>query len=517
MKMSPVLALGLLILGSLFPMTSGAASTEFSQLAESGKLNDRLVEQMLLQSTTVDEFLAALQGNKKTEHYLERFIPIWESDSLQQSFAFCPRILMYNEDASFVMSIVGCPKLNHSQDDVEIVQWNEKELKFELYSVHYRLDSQPVARVQIGEKNPAECMRCHKGGIAIGAFDAYTWAGENLSYNSVNLAALYVNSVTGNTAMYENETLVRQIKNISRYKYFKVGLLLDKYPYLRRQQFGSFLAQVRDAGDWELRGRQFTTSPISTSFMQDTPVKKFNQLLAEKNHRRTIQKAKEIFGEQYDKMKFFLLSALSDCENFYQFFPANPEYAAPRSTQDAYDKMHAFYVRIGLNVMRPRIIESKNTYQNIYAVKQLDAVAKVYYGMLSMEMDDQVRDLNLNPIKFTMYPLWGVANLVEALVATDEDFKDLRMIDGISTGAYLRMRSGLPPGADHPLWNRWRSLVKAEKADEPGTSRSVLMDEGLKDQFSSKLDKLYFHDQKFIGYCEQVAEVYKQKHGALPQ
>lgn len=504
------------ILGVLLAPLSWAQS-EFKPLAESGKLNDRLVEAMLVQSKTVDEFLAALQSNKKTEHYLERFIPIWESDSLQKSYTFCPRILMYNQDASFVMSIVGCPRLNHEQDDVEIVQWNEKELKFELYSVHYRLESQPVAKVEIGEKNPAECMRCHKGGISIGAFDPYTWAGSDLNYYSVNLAALYVNSITGDTAAYENRELLRQIKNISRYKYFKVAPLLDKYPYLRRQQYGSFLAQVQGTGDWELRDRQFTTSKTSVGFMQDTPVKKFNELLAEKNHRRTIQKAKEVFGDKYNELKYFLLSALSDCESFIRFVPANPEYAPPRSAQDAYEKLHGFYVRIGLNVMRPRIEESENVYQNIYAVKQLDSVAKVYYGMLSMDMDDQVRELNLNPIKFTMYPLWGTANIVEAMLAADPDFAELRQIDGISTGAYLRMRSGLPPGQNHALWNKWRDLAKKEKDAAPGASKSVLMDPGLQDQFSDRLDKLYFHDQKFIGYCQKIEEVYRAKFGQLPQ
>ncbi len=466
------------------------------QIVTESPLIDKKVERILLESRSVDEVLQKLSSDIDTKIYTQEFIPIWESSSLQKSYSYCPRILMRNADATFIMSIVGCPTIEDGREDVEILQWNEKQQEFELYSVHYK-DSKTVS---IGAKNPAECMRCHRGGIAIGAYDAYTWPNSNLRNNAFQLARLAVTSSTGKAVIYESGAYIRS-HNIDRYKHLDVLSTAGKYPYMNRSQISTFISRT-SAGDFSLEGYNFIEKSSTASFQETTPVNEFNELLAKKNHQRNVAKSKEILGTNYDKYKYFIVAALSDCENFSKMYPENSEFPDPYASEEGNRKLKTIYDRIGMKVLEPRLLETNDFYRALYTIKQLDTVRKIYYGFLSLGLDEGVKDLNFNPIKFTFHPAWGSANMIGAYLA-DEDFSDLRSIGEVDTVTYLRIRSGIPY-FDSEIGNKWQNV---KQLFDHSTSSSI-----NPDQFGEAYDKLYHEDANFIKYCESIESKYREKY-----
>ncbi|MES2803692.1 MAG: hypothetical protein V4654_14465 [Bdellovibrionota bacterium] len=385
-----------------------------ASIKAAAQLNDAAIETYLLKSRTVDEFLGKIKQDPKTQIYLTNYIPIWESSSLQESFSFCPRILMANQDHTLVLSFVACPKFISERDDIEIVQWNSKEEKYELYSVHYRLNYEPVQHVTLGAKNPDQCMQCHKGGIAIGAYDPFYFK------NSASASWIENNHYFTNTIM---KTGVHQFSPSSAVKIDRYLNFLDK-------------------------------STLDITENSTSIVDSFNKGMADRNHLRTVNELKNQLNTLvsaeggYNRLKYSVLSALSDCSNFTKMIeaknPAYPPYSPEELREDLYQKNLRTKDRLAADeryqqILSERLgkvrmfsdffysdsVEERNFHDTIRS-----AVQKLYYVFYSFhsdsrDMQESIRIVNVNPIKGSFHPSWHPVETAIKMIETDPDLKDL--------------------------------------------------------------------------------------------
>ena len=459
---------------------------------------DPIVEKLLLQASNVNDFLdrlskASLKGIVD-KSYFKNFVPVWSSFSLQRSKPHCPRILMPNEGGSLVLSVVDCPSIKKGRHDVEILQWNENTKNFETFTVSYEQGLRP----QIGPKNPAKCMQCHTGGIAIGVHSPFPHASET-NRSGFELWKEKQNSINKNP------------QKPKRYQFFDFSNL------------------------------EKTKANIVT----------INKALAQKNHEHTVYKMQDEIaaakaasykGEKlpsYDEMKFSILGALMDCHNYTNMISYPQSSHRPVAISQIERKLanrgmgsldpserlaltlhdHIFK-RVGSLRNFKRGLSTRKTWEEkVYVYTQTLVVQNIYYSFLYYAKDfdyltipSSKKDLygiekallmaNFNPIKMSFDPAWSSAELIQKMIEMDPQFKPLEFIKVRESRTqrkypisdYIKIRSGLKP--ENKNISFWKKASRMPVA--------------TKKQQDQKQIYLQTRRPEFKTYCENIERIYKK-------
>lgn len=102
----------------------------------------------------IESFLAYWK-TQRPEFY-ESYVAAYRSRSLQQSTPDSPRVIMFNNNADFIMSFNG-----HSQhrgyQHIELIRFKHDEARFEFYELGFK-NNKPY----LSEANPRQCLECHQ-------------------------------------------------------------------------------------------------------------------------------------------------------------------------------------------------------------------------------------------------------------------------------------------------------------------------------------------------------------------
>jgi hypothetical protein len=102
--------------------------------------------------STLDGALAQLPN-----YYLENYVLMYRSRSLQQSTFEYPRAIVFGKSGKFILAFNGNP--NHrGYNNLEMIQFREKTNRFEFREVTFADGKAPV----VSEANPAKCIVCHQ-------------------------------------------------------------------------------------------------------------------------------------------------------------------------------------------------------------------------------------------------------------------------------------------------------------------------------------------------------------------
>jgi hypothetical protein len=368
-------------------------------------------------------------------------------------------------------------------------------------------------------------MRCHRGGISIGIYDPFYFPGGRPSYWTRNLD--YFTDYISELGYHEFKN-GRQIK-VTRYKdYFDVDSNYVEYPTAKE-----YFAH--------------------NGFGMDSKIDELNKKLAPRNHRRTIRVMKDMLGADYqdpknqdvnnvpnyDSLKYAILSALSDCENYTELMPVRNQKGiklTPRSAEEvkailradaddlllsknkdykiADDLHQSIRKRVGaLRKLKDKLNEmySGSPYEAFYHDTQTRIVLKLYYVLLYYVnvsnwdylntpsdgkdlsgVERTLLNINLNPIKMAWHPSWAGAHIVEEMLKNDSDFSELLKIGEARTVDYLLALSGVEPNDPSiEVWKTCSSLIPKERERFLNTPRDEF------NTYCSNIKK---------AYCDKVKE-----------
>ena len=102
----------------------------------------------------IDELLGRLDPE-----LLGNYLLMHNSSSLQLSTPDSPRVILFSNDASFIMAFNGSADLGGNKR-LEMIQFNQKENRFEFYEADF--PEKADGAVTFSEKNPEECRSCHR-------------------------------------------------------------------------------------------------------------------------------------------------------------------------------------------------------------------------------------------------------------------------------------------------------------------------------------------------------------------
>ncbi len=471
-------------------------------------IEDSLIFQILTSSHSVNHFLSQLKNNVGTRYFLEEnFIPVWSSSSLQKSQPHCPRMLMYNKTGTLILSVVDCKEHREKGgNDIEIVQWNSREKTYDLWSVNYPPSEETVinpssnllANPHISSKNPQKCMSCHTGGIAIGVYDPFSFPNSEVGWWLKMLNQFY-----------------RKKNKLKRYSFFNFKAHLEGY----HDKVGNF--------------------PL------ETPLSRFNFLIAPNNHVRTIhgmkifldKARKEAFQEEripiYDELKYAILAALSDCSNYSHMISKKSFNETPYTEEKIKEKVRekgesrlfpkekrAFRLHnhIHKRIGSHRVLRSSNhpinTFEEkFYSYTQALAVKNIYYVFLYytsssseawthlttpsyeknlMGVEKALLLINLNPIKMSWHRAWSAAEIANKMIESDPELQELKTMPSKSDWTvldYLKIKSGLiPKNKNISLWKKV-SQIPSDDFDEK--QKILQKEEDVFKHHCSKIHSLY--------------------------
>lgn len=89
-----------------------------------------------------------------------RYELIRQSRSLQSGTPDLPRMIFFEDDASFIMGVSGYS----AEENLEIIQFNQKKLAFDFIEVEFdqsNIHKKPIFRDGISSPKPAVCVECH--------------------------------------------------------------------------------------------------------------------------------------------------------------------------------------------------------------------------------------------------------------------------------------------------------------------------------------------------------------------
>lgn len=103
---------------------------------------------------SIEDFLAQVRA--KSPGLFENVILMYRSKSFQASSEEHPRAILYNQDATFVLSFNGLPS-HRGFDRVEMMQFDPVGRRFE-----FRELASAGGKLRLSAANPALCMACHQ-------------------------------------------------------------------------------------------------------------------------------------------------------------------------------------------------------------------------------------------------------------------------------------------------------------------------------------------------------------------
>lgn len=241
-----------------FWTASGQAQSSADEVKEIVRQND---------VTTIEELLPHLSDDLRG-----RFVLMYDSRSLQEASPRKPRVIMFNQDASFILAFNGTED-GHGYGQLEMSEFDPQTTRFHFSFIEFPEDRGERGEAVFSKKDPALCKSCHESDLRPN-WEAYpVWPG---AYGSVHIGE--------NKTFDEREALEDFIDHETQFGRYKHLVEVDtRYP----------------ESDLAGPNRSFTKSLARLNF---------------KRVRRLLRSTPD-----YERYKYGLLGAINNCkiETFY--------------------------------------------------------------------------------------------------------------------------------------------------------------------------------------------------------
>jgi hypothetical protein len=117
--------------------------------------------------TSIEQVIDAVAA--KSPDLFENFVLMYRSKSLQASSPLNPRALIYNYDASFILTFNGHAS-QRGFDRLELMQYDAKTFRFEFREVQI-VDG----KAKLSESNPKMCLACHQSATRVSVDPRPNW------------------------------------------------------------------------------------------------------------------------------------------------------------------------------------------------------------------------------------------------------------------------------------------------------------------------------------------------------
>lgn len=272
---------------------------------------------------SIDQLLPLLPESLRG-HYAA----FYKSSSEQGSSFESPRIILYGDDARFIVAFNGDPT-HENFHCLEVIQFNDKKKAFEFFAVSFPeggenrhgTDACPIIASgdlpKISQKNPSECKSCHTKDLRPN-WDVYSlWPGAYGSDDdSVYSQSLEISKREVNQLEVDGlKVFLRGVDAKPRYRHLDNPL---QY-FAEKPKLGVYAGGGAD------------------SRMNGRPNENFGMALQNLNSERIWEKLK--MAKDYEKRKFFFAGVIRECGRFLADFGQPELYNA---TLPAFDNIYDF-------------------------------------------------------------------------------------------------------------------------------------------------------------------------------
>lgn len=378
--------------------------------------------------------------------YRSKYVLIFKSRSLHGSSFENPRVLLYGEDASFIVSFNGSPDQN-GYLGFETMEYDQSTSEFKYREILFPDEKEAQsasAAVRFSNDNPEKCLKCH-GQTPRPIWDTHPlWPGV---YGENYLTDLSSAERTG-----LNKFLAIQGSH-PRYKHLQnINIFTDK---------NTFKPDV---------------AARYTNFMKDSPVVEISKYLAKYNIQKIVSQMKR--SSEFSKFQFLYLASLSqDCGSFDSFVP---ESVRPSVVKD----LELFSVETFVKNKKQDLLKkgralsvNKNLFANqILRNKPLDQFRFIVEQSLNISTDFWTMALEADTYDYTQSDVIELAlekELIHQIGKTDEKLKNLASLRAVGSSAkyceYLRknispnVAQGLKKGAGLSTAQSLQKIYSEEK------------------------------------------------------
>lgn len=210
--------------------------------------------------------------------YLETWVLMFESHSLQTATPQMPRAILYGADSRLVLTFTGDSQRKEEYNTLETMEFDEISSVFKLKEITFSPDGLSLPAFN---EQPISCVQCH-GSDSKPIWHAYNqWTGAYFGRNS--------KIVEYNDEAKNLELFVRNQKHRGRYQN-----LSERHYYLTE----SFAEGLENSGQLN---------------------RDFNETLAKLNYRRIARKIIE--SKDFEKFKYAIFGAALGCSQIETFLP----------------------------------------------------------------------------------------------------------------------------------------------------------------------------------------------------
>lgn len=135
---------------------AGAACSFMAAASSAGPATERLAQLIAeRQVSSVERALDLLPYSLRAH-----FALVFRSRSLQQASLANPRVILFGDDARFVVTFNGQAD-QRGFDSLEVMEYDDQESRFEFREIKFPGGATPTGRVLVSEPDPAKCGACH--------------------------------------------------------------------------------------------------------------------------------------------------------------------------------------------------------------------------------------------------------------------------------------------------------------------------------------------------------------------
>jgi len=107
------------------------------------------------QSTSPEGILSALPKSLRSRYAL-----LFKSRSLQGASFKDPRVILFGDDARFVITFNGSPD-QKGYSEIEVMEFDDQSETFSFHEVSYSEVPGQRPKVEVSDTNPQKCLQCH--------------------------------------------------------------------------------------------------------------------------------------------------------------------------------------------------------------------------------------------------------------------------------------------------------------------------------------------------------------------
>ena len=215
---------------------------------------------------------------------------VYRSRSLQESSYLYPRAIVFGTSGKFIFTFNGHEK-QRGFDKLEIIQFREKENRFEFREIIFPKDQAPI----FSEANPKKCLECHQSQGRSNVDPRPNWEPYNFwpgVYGSVDeeiepVLKKQLNDYKSNKTSYLYGPLSR---------FLPQDMILVEEQALEKEMFHRFKNEIQP------RSERYNKLP-EYSLRNPLSLTKITAML---NFRRIARLAKDSLGSQYENYKYVI-------------------------------------------------------------------------------------------------------------------------------------------------------------------------------------------------------------------